>query len=76
MMSRRRGAAWSLAIFAVLLAIYALSTVRTSYDSRWSLHTAMSLVRGHGGDGASGGRSFGPQLEQLTRRFSARVHGA
>jgi hypothetical protein len=50
MMSSRRGAAWSLAIFAVLLAIYALSTVRTSYDSRWSLHTAMSLVRGHGGD--------------------------
>jgi len=38
------------AIFAILLAIYAFSTVRTSSDSRWSLHTAMSLVRGHGGD--------------------------
>ena len=44
------GAVLSFAIFAVLLAIYAFSTVRTSADSRWSLHTAMSLLRGHGGD--------------------------
>jgi hypothetical protein len=46
----RAGVALSLGIFAILLAIYALSTVRTSSDSRWSLHTAMSMVRGHGGD--------------------------
>ena len=44
------GVALSFGIFAILLAIYALSTMRTSFDSRWSLHTAMSLVRGHGGD--------------------------
>jgi hypothetical protein len=50
MTSGRGRAALSFAIFAVLLAIYAFSTVRTSYDSRWSLHTAMSLLRGHGGD--------------------------
>jgi hypothetical protein len=40
----------SCAIFAVMLAVYVLSPVRTSTDSRWSLHTAMSLVRGNGGD--------------------------
>lgn len=44
------GVALSFAILAVLSAIYAFSPVRTSTDSRWSLHTAMSLVRGHGGD--------------------------
>lgn len=42
--------ALSCAIFAVMLAVYVLSPVRTSSDSRWSLHTAMSLVRGNGGD--------------------------
>lgn len=36
--------------FAILLAIYVLSPINTSGDSRWSLHTAMSLVRGHAGD--------------------------
>jgi hypothetical protein len=44
------GAALSFGIFAILLTVYALSTVRMSYDSRWSLHTAMSLLRGQGGD--------------------------
>jgi dolichyl-phosphate-mannose-protein mannosyltransferase len=47
---RRGRAVLSFALFAVLLVIYAFSTVRTSYDSRWSLHTAMSLLRGNGGD--------------------------
>ena len=44
------GAASSFGIFAILLAIYVLSPINTSGDSRWSLHTAMSLVRGHAGD--------------------------
>jgi hypothetical protein len=48
--SPRSGAAISLGIFVVLLTIYAFSPVRTPFDSRWSLHTAMSMVRGHGGD--------------------------
>jgi hypothetical protein len=43
------GAACSFGIFAILLAIYVLSPINTSGDSRWSLHTA-SLVRGHAGD--------------------------
>src|SRR3974377_811327 len=37
-------------LFAGLLVIYVFSPMRTSYDSRWSLHTALSLVRGNGGD--------------------------
>jgi len=47
----QRGAAvcFSLGLFLVLLAIYALSPVRTSYDSRWSIHTSMSFLRGHAG---------------------------
>ena len=44
------GAACSFGIFAILLAIYVLSPINTSGDSRWSLHTAMSLVRGHAGE--------------------------
>lgn len=43
-------AACSFGIFAMLMAIYAFSPVAASGDSRWSLHTAMSLMRGHGGD--------------------------
>jgi hypothetical protein len=43
-------AAWSFVIFAILLSIYAFSPVAASGDSRWSLHTAMSLIRGNSGD--------------------------
>jgi hypothetical protein len=32
------------------LAVFALSPVITPGDSRWSIHTAMSIARGHGGD--------------------------
>lgn len=49
-MSRCTGVIVSLSLFACLLTIFVASPVRTSYDSRWSLHTAMSIVRGHGGD--------------------------
>ena len=40
----------SLAVFALLLAIYIASPVTTSTDSRWAVHTAMSIAKGHGGD--------------------------
>jgi hypothetical protein len=39
-----------LALFTALLATYLASPIRTSYDSRWSIATAMSFVRGEGGD--------------------------
>src|ERR1017187_1851767 len=40
----------SVALFAFLLAVFAASPVITSTDSRWSIHTAMSFAKGHGGD--------------------------
>ena len=50
--ARAMGAVLALAV----LAVYAASPVRTSFDSRWTVHTAMSLVRGHGGDLSAYGR--------------------
>ena len=38
------------ALFLVLFAIYLTSPIRTSSDSRWSIPTAMSFVRGQWGD--------------------------
>jgi len=49
-LGRRAGVLLSLGLFGVHLAVFALSPVRTSYDSMWSIHTAMSFWRGHGGD--------------------------
>jgi hypothetical protein len=43
-------AVWSVGLLAILSTIYAFSPVAASGDSRWSLHTAMSLIRGHAGD--------------------------
>jgi hypothetical protein len=40
----------SLAVFTFLLVVFAASPMRTSTDSRWSVHTAMSFAKGHGGD--------------------------
>jgi len=37
-------------LFAVLLTLFYGSPVRTSFDSRWAVHTAMSFARGHWGD--------------------------
>lgn len=37
-------------IFAFLLIVFAASPIKLPTDSRWSVHTAMSFVRGHGGD--------------------------
>jgi len=49
-MNFTRGIALSLALFAVFVAVYVLSVVRTSFDSMWSIHTSMSLAEGDGGD--------------------------
>jgi hypothetical protein len=37
-------------ILVVLTALYIASPVKTQADSRWSIHTAMSLAEGRGGD--------------------------
>lgn len=47
---RIAAAVWSVGLLAILSTIYAFSPVAASGDSRWSLHTAMSLIRGHAGD--------------------------
>ncbi len=39
----------SLALFGLFLIVYTASPVITSYDSRWSIHTAMSIAQGKGG---------------------------
>ena len=49
-MSRRSAIQITFGIFAFLVTIYVASPVQTTYDSRWSLHTAMSLIEGRGGD--------------------------
>ena len=49
-MSRRFATKVTFGIFAFLFAIYVASPVRTPFDSRWSIHTALSLVEGQGGD--------------------------
>lgn len=40
----------SLCLFAFLSTIFAASPIRLPTDSRWSVHTALSFARGHGGD--------------------------
>ncbi len=49
-MTRARGIVLSLLLLSTFLAIYIASPVRTSFDSRWSIHTALSLAEGKGGD--------------------------
>jgi hypothetical protein len=49
-MTRARGIGLSLLLFVGFAAIYIASPVRTSGDSMWSIHTALSLVDGKGGD--------------------------
>lgn len=39
----------TIAVFLIMLAAFASSGIKTSSDSRWSIHTAMSLIRGQGG---------------------------
>jgi len=39
----------TIVLFSTLLALFFISPIRTSYDSRWSIHTAMSLIRGNWG---------------------------
>lgn len=40
----------TIGIFVLLAAVYVASPVRTVYDSRWAIHTAMSLIEGNGGE--------------------------
>lgn len=47
-MSGRRGLGWAVGVFVVVAGLYLDSKVATSYDSKWSLHQALSLV--HEGD--------------------------
>jgi glycosyltransferase involved in cell wall biosynthesis len=50
LLPRRDAVSLSLGLFALLLAVFAVSPVKTPFDSRWSIHTAMSFVQGRGGD--------------------------
>ena len=73
-MTRSRGFALSLLLFAGFVAIYVASPVRSSADSRWSIHTALSLVEGKGGDL----REYLPLIEKHNfysiRRFDDRYY--
>lgn len=48
--SRRTAFILTFSILVSLTAIYIASPIKTQADSRWSIHTAMSLIEGHGGD--------------------------
>jgi hypothetical protein len=50
----------SLALFTLMLVIYAASPIKTPTDSRWVVDTAISFADGHGGDLTE----FMPMLEQ------------
>ena len=47
---RRAAFILTFSILVSLTAIYIASPIKTPADSRWSIHTAMSLIEGHGGD--------------------------
>jgi hypothetical protein len=49
-MPRRSAYFVTFGIFAFLVTLYVASPVRTSSDSRWSIHSALSLIEGRGGD--------------------------
>ena len=49
-MTRTRGIVLSLLLLATFVTIYVASPVTTSFDSKWSVHTALSLAEGKGGD--------------------------
>jgi hypothetical protein len=47
---RRTALILTFSILVILTTIYIASPIKTQYDSRWSIHTAMSLIDGRGGD--------------------------
>ncbi len=61
-----------LALFTALLAMYLASPIRTSYDSRWSIATAMSFVRDHGGDLSA---YMPPSSDYAPGRYALLKHG-
>jgi hypothetical protein len=48
--SRRAAFVLTISIVVILTALYIASPIKTPYDSRWSIHTAVSLIEGRGGD--------------------------
>jgi hypothetical protein len=49
-MPHRSGYFVALTLFAFLTVVYAVSPVSTPFDSRWSIHSALSLFEGQWGD--------------------------
>jgi hypothetical protein len=49
-MPRRSAYFVTFGLFAFLVTLYVASPLRTSSDSRWSIHSALSLIEGRGGD--------------------------
>ena len=48
-MSRRTAIPITCGLFLFLTLVYAYSAVKAPYDSRWSIHTSLSLIEGSGG---------------------------
>jgi hypothetical protein len=67
---RRSAALVSFAVFATLFTVAALGPFMSSGDTRWSIHTAMSIARGHGGDLTE----YRPLLERETADYAIRAH--
>ena len=61
-----------LALFTALLATYLTSPIRTSADSRWSIATAMSFIRGDGGDLSA---YMPPSPDYAPVSYALRKHG-
>jgi hypothetical protein len=69
---RRAAFILTFSIFVFLTAIYIASPIKTPADSRWSIHTAMSLIEGHGSDLSD----YMPVLKKTTSMLSnTRVGG-
>ncbi len=59
-------------LFVALLATYVASPIRTSEDSRWSIATAMSFIRGTGGDLSA---YLPPSPDYAPAGYALRTHG-
>ena len=68
---RRREIIVSLAVFVVVLAAHATSSNRTSWDSRWTIHTALSILH-HGRTDLD---EYEPALKTVDYYFVDRVGG-
>jgi hypothetical protein len=59
-------------LFITLLATYVASPIRTSEDSRWSIATTMSFIRGAGGDLSA---YLPPSPDYAPAGYALRTHG-